>query len=308
MGLHIRSLTMLVILIWLVWWPKTEAQTPARALDAILQDYAYRAFHRPKTGTPYDASPPSNLTGIQISAMRLRSGSLFTRGVHMYKEYSIPVGVIEQPYVERLVFVYQNLANWSAKYYPLPGYMYLAPILGLLAYDAANLSATNLQELEIHASEEPISIEFTQVQPVPAGLVARCVRFTLNGLINFTNVESGNKCETYEQGHFSIVVESTAPLPAPVRPPPPPQRHGGGGNGSRVGIIVGSIVGGIALLVLLALLILWVWRFNKRKKMHKMEKAADAGEALHMTTVGNTKAPLATTTRTQPTLETEYVP
>ncbi|KAD7479307.1 hypothetical protein E3N88_02443 [Mikania micrantha] len=39
-----------------------------------------------------------------------------------------------------------------------------------------------------------------------------------------------------------------------------------------------------------------------------MEKAADAGEALHMTTVGNTKAPAATTTRTQSTLETEYVP
>ncbi|KAD4179476.1 hypothetical protein E3N88_28067 [Mikania micrantha] len=51
-----------------------------------------------------------------------------------------------------------------------------------------------------------------------------------------------------------------------------------------------------------------VWRFNKRKKMHHMEKAANAGEALHMTTVGNKKAPAATTTRTQPTLETEYVP
>ncbi|KAI3810673.1 hypothetical protein L1987_20295 [Smallanthus sonchifolius] len=312
MGLQFRSLTMLVLLIWLCWWSRIEAQTlgpetTTRALDAILQDFAYRAFVRPRTGIPYDGVPPSNLSGIQISAMRLRSGSLFTWGVRMYKEFAIPVGVIERPYVKRLVLVYQNLGNWSTTYYPLAGYVYLAPILGLLAYDASNLSATNLRELQIRASGEPISIEFTLLTPVPDGSVARCVWFDLNGQQNFTNVMSGNRCVTYEQGHFSIVVESTAPSPAPVERPPPP-RHEGGGNSSRGWIIGGSVAGGVALLVLLVLLILWVWRFNKRKKMNQMEKAADAGEALHMTTVGSTKAPAATTTRTQPTLETEYVP
>ncbi|KAK9054868.1 hypothetical protein SSX86_025947 [Deinandra increscens subsp. villosa] len=313
MGLQFRSLTMPVILIWLFWWSKTEAQslgvetTPARALDSILQDYAYRAFVRPRTGIPYDGVPPSNLSGIQISAMRLRSGSLFTRGVPMYKQFTIPKFVIEKPYVERLVLVYQNLGNWSGTYYPLPGYMYLAPILGLLAYDASNLSATNLQELNITASEEPISIEFTELKPVPDGSLARCVWFDLNGRKNFTNVVSGNKCVTFEQGHFSIVVESTAPSLAPVEQPPP-AHHEGGGNGSRGWIIFGSVAGGVAFFLLLALLIFWVWRLNKRKKMHKMEKAADGGEVLHMTMVGNTKAPTATTTRTQPTLETEYVP
>ncbi|KAI3676136.1 hypothetical protein L1987_85736 [Smallanthus sonchifolius] len=306
MGLQFPSLTMLVLLIW---WSRIEAQTHGpeatpRALDAILQDFAFRAFVRPRTGIPYDGVPPPNLSGIQISAMRLRSGSLFTRGVQMYKQFAIPVGVIERPYVERLVLVYQNLGNWSTTYYPLPGYMYLAPILGLLAYDASNLSATNLQELQIRASGEPISIEFTLLTPVPDGSVARCVWFDLNGQQNFTNVMSGNRCVTYEQGHFSIVVESTAPSPAPVERP----RHEGGGNSSRGWIIGGSVAGGVALLVLLALLILWVWRFNKRKKMHQMEKAADAGEALHMTMVGSMKAPAATTTRTQPSLETEYVP
>ncbi|KAL8206016.1 hypothetical protein R6Q57_009567 [Mikania cordata] len=312
MGLQFRSLTMLVLLIWLFWCPKIESQslgpaiTSARALDSMLQDFAYRAFVRPRTGIPYDGVPPSNLSGIQISAMRLRSGSLFTRGVSLYKQFTIPIGVIEKPYVERLVLVYQNLGNWSTFYYPLHGYMYLAPVVGLLAYDASNLSATNLQELYIRASNEPISIEFTRMRPVPDGSVARCVVFDLDGRINFTNVMSGNKCMTFEQGHFSIVVESTAPLPAPKEQPPP--HRGGGGNSSKGWIVLGSVVGGVALLVLLALLILWVWRFNKRKKMHHMEKAADAGEALHMTTVGNTKAPAATTTRTQPTLETEYVP
>nr|XP_043619309.1 uncharacterized protein LOC122591156 [Erigeron canadensis] len=311
MGLLNGSLTMLLVIVGVMLFGWTEAQTtPARGLDAILQDYGYRAFVRPKTGVEYDGVPPLNLTGIRVSVMRLRSGSLFTRGVKMYNEFVIPVGVIETPYVERLVLVYQNLANWSMVYYPLTDYVYLAPVLGLLAYDATDLTAKNPKELEIRASEEPIEIEFTLTRSVPDGSVARCVLFGLNGTVSFTNVESGNKCVTYEQGHFSIVVESIAPSPAPAEQPPgpTPSHQGGGGNGSRVWIIVGSIVGGIALLVLLALLILWVWRFNKRKKMRRMEKAADAGEALHMTMVGNTKAPLATTTRTQPTLETEYVP
>lgn len=311
MGLQFRSLTMLVLLIWFFRWPLIEAQTPARSLDAILQDYAYRAFVRPHTGIPYDGFPPSNLSGIHISVIRLRSGSLYTRGVPSYKEFTIPIGVLEQPYVERLVLVYQNLGNWSTTYYPLPGYIYLSPIIGLLAYDASNLSAKNLPELSLRATEEPISIEFHQVDRVPDGSLARCIWFNLNGNINFTNLVSGRKCETFEQGHFSIVVESAAapsPAPTPPPPPPPPPRHGGNGNGKRVGIIVGSVAGGILLLILLALLVLWIWRLNKKKKMNKMEKAADSGEALQMTAVGSTKAPAATTTRTQPTLETEYVP
>ncbi|KAM0012320.1 hypothetical protein Hdeb2414_s0006g00209681 [Helianthus debilis subsp. tardiflorus] len=106
---------------------------PARALDATLQDYAYRAFVHPRSGIPFDGVVPSYLTGIEISAMRLRSGSLYRRGVESFKKFVIPVVLREQPYVERLVLVYQNLGNWSTTYYSLPGYIYLAPILGLLA-------------------------------------------------------------------------------------------------------------------------------------------------------------------------------
>lgn len=300
-----------ICLLFLSLWVNVEAQAlSASGLDAILQDYAFRAFVRPRTGVVYNGAAPMNLSGVQVSAMRLRSGSLFTRGVNKYKEFVIPVGVVEEPYVERLVLVYQNLGNWSNEYYPLDGYVYLAPVLGLLAYDALDLSAKGLPVLEIRASREPISIEFTQVNKVPddATSDAKCVSFDVNGVMNLTNVTSGNKCVTYTQGHFSIVVESNGTSPALVPPPPPQRSHGGKGNSSKGAIIAGSVAGGIALLVLLALLILWVWRFNKRKKMQKMEKAADAGEALRMTTVGNTKAPAATTTRTQPTLETEYIP
>lgn len=303
---------MLVLVMLLIRFRGLKAQSSgssARALDALLQDYAYRAFVRPKTGVPYDGVVPSNLSGIEIAAMRLRSGSLFRRGVNMYKEFVIPPGVKEQPHVKRLVLVYQNLGNLSMQYYPLSSYTYLAPVLGLLAYDASNLSATNLPELEISASRNPISIQFSNVKSAPDGSIPMCVWFDLHGLVNFSNVGSGNVCSTIQQGHFSIVVESIAPVPAPASPMSPPAPGGGRRKtGTKVWIIVGSVLGGLLLLVLLSVLVVWVHKLKEKRQMHEMEKAAEVGEALRMTPVGETKAPAATGTRTQPTLETEYVP
>lgn len=328
MGLLHRSLSMLILLMWFFWLPAPRAQsTPgssisnARVLDGRLQDYAYRAFVRPKTGIPYDGVVPADLAGIKIAAMRLRSGSLYRKGVlkPMYKEFEIPVGVTASPYVRRLVLVYQNLGNRSLEYYPLPGYTYLTPVLGLLAYSASNLSATDLLELNITVTGDPISIKFVDVKSVPDGAVAKCVWFDLHGSHNFSNVSSGNTCLTIQQGHFSIVVESIAlPPPPPTSISPTPSagtpnagpRPSGGkkNNNSKVGIIVGSVLGGLVLLVLLTFLVLWTQKYKHRKKMQQMERAADGGEALHMTTVGNTKAPAATVTRTQPVLESEYAP
>ncbi|KAI8557275.1 hypothetical protein RHMOL_Rhmol05G0323200 [Rhododendron molle] len=318
MGLLGRSLAMLSVLLWIFWLPKLGAQLPAasltaaRALDSLLQDYAYRAFVRPRTGKIYDGNVPSNLTGIKISALRLRRGSLRSRGVKAYKEFEIPMDVVVQPHVARLVLVYQNLGNWSSVYYPLPNYVYLAPVLGLLAYDASNLSAKNLTELDIRATNQSISINFSDVKAVPDGSVAKCVWFDLDGSVNFINLVSDNTCSTFEQGHFSIVIESIAPSPSPVSPVPPPgaPKPTGGGkkNHTTLWIILGSVLGGLAALVLLGFLALWVAGYKQRKQMQQMERAAEVGESLQMTSVGSTKAPAATVTRTQPTLESEYVP
>lgn len=293
-----------------------SSRSEARALDSLLQDYAYRALVRPMTGKIYDGTVPSNLTGINIAALRLRSGSLRRKGVAKYKEFEIPKGLIETPYVIRLVLVYQNLGNWSRRYYQtqLPNYTFLAPVLGLLAYDGTDLSATNLQELNITASGDPISIKFDGVSPAPDGAVARCVLFDLQGSFNFSSVTEANTCSTSQQGHFSIVTESIAPSPlpppspgAPIAPPAPSERAGKKSN-KKLWIIVGSVVGGLAFLVLLSLLVLWVQKFKQKKRRQQMEKEAEVGEALQMAPVGDTKAPTALGTRTQPTLEHEYAP
>jgi hypothetical protein len=145
----------------------SSSQTPldafvsARLLDARLQVCAFQAFSMPKSGVLYDAQVPSNLTGIEVSAMRLRSRSFGIKGVESFKEFEIPIGVMEQPYFKKIVLVYHNLGNWSQTFYPLSGYSYLAPILGLLAYGGTNLSASNSCELELRASDKPILVDFS---------------------------------------------------------------------------------------------------------------------------------------------------
>jgi len=255
-----------------------------RALDSLLQDHAFKAFSfRSKTGVPYDADVPNNLTGIKVSAVRLRSGSLRTRGVQRYKEFQIPPGVIEQPYVERLVLVYHNLANWSEKFYPLPlGYSYLAPVLGLLTYRGDNLNASELPVLDIRVSEyKPILIKFPDVKSAPYGSVPMSVYFDLHGSVTFDILLSGNVCSTVQQGHFSIVVADAI----------------GKKKNSNVWMIVAwSLFGGCILLILLSI-VLFV-RLRRMKKIQELELESDNNEALRITHVAGTILPVAGAIRT----------
>lgn len=257
----------------------------SRALDSLLQDYAFKAFSfRSKTGLPYDADVPNNLTGIKVSALRLRSGSLRTRGVQSYKEFQIPPDVIEQPYVKRLVMVYHNLANWSENFYPLPlGYSYLAPVLGLLTYNGVNLSASELPELDIRVSDDkPILIKFPDVKPVPYGSVPMCVYFDLHGSVTFDILLPGNVCSTVQQGHFSIVVASDA--------------IGKKKNTNVWMIVAWSLFVGCILLILLSIL-LFV-RLRRMKKIQELELESDNGEALRIKHVAGTILPVAGAIRT----------
>ncbi|XP_060171087.1 uncharacterized protein LOC132602084 [Lycium barbarum] len=192
--------------------------TAKSSLDSLLQEYAFKALSWPrtKTGTAYEGSVPVNLTGIRISALMLRRDSLKWRGYGYYHEFLIPTGITEEPYVTRIVLVYQNLGNWSSLYYPLPGYIYQTPVLGIFAYDAMDMCAKNKPELQIHALENPIDIRFSNVQPAPEGSLLKCVYFNSDNSIEFGNVTNGNVCSTRKQGHFAIVAEvKVAPSPAP---------------------------------------------------------------------------------------------
>ncbi|KAL3629898.1 hypothetical protein CASFOL_026210 [Castilleja foliolosa] len=294
-------MTGFIITVMMILVSAVMGSSSSSSLDALLQEYAYGSLVGPRimTGDVYDRFALSNLTGIGVSAMRLRSGSLRSKGVNRYKEFEIPKGIIVNPYVERLVLVYHNLGNLSVSYYPPPpGYTYLAPVLGLLSYDASDLTAKALPVLNIHPSAHPISVHFSAlVKRVTGGddKSKKCVLFDLDGSLNLTNVSSDNVCTAFQQGHFSIVVEE-----GDVKE--------NKGDHLRVWIIVGSIAGVFVLLALVGVVFLWVRKYRRRKRMSRMERAAEGGEALRMADVGSTRAPAATGTRTQPTIETEYVP
>ncbi|KAJ3680967.1 hypothetical protein LUZ60_015456 [Juncus effusus] len=305
--------SMHIILIWvsliLIVFPlHSSAQSPARQLDSLLQDYAYRAFTNPHTGIPYTGTVPANLTGIQIAALRLRSGSLRKRGFPNYMQFQIPVGILVQPYVERLVLVYQNLGNFTSVYYPLAGFTYLTPVIALLAYDAANLSATNLSELEFVASESPILIDFANLS-LDSNKIdsvdAKCIWFDLNGIPQFTDLVSNNKCETFRRGHFAIAINSSniSPSQAPIGPTSHKKKKK---ISTKTWGIIGGVIGGLLVLIVLASIICCCLRFKRSKKVKEMERRADLGESLQFQQVGGAQTPIATGTRTRPVLENEY--
>ena len=261
---------------------QSQPLSPARILDAALQDYAYRAFVRPRNGIVYNATLPANLTGIAVSAVRLRSGSLRRKGFADYFQFGVPTGVVVQPHVERVVLVYHNLGSSSDHYYPLSGYTYLAPVLGLLAYDAANLSAVGLQELNFVASGSPISVTFSNVRAVTSGSAPlRCVVFDLNGVPLLRDLEATNVCSTYRQGHISIVVNSSEIAPAPAPPgsisPPIPTPGGQKKGNSKAWKIAVSVVGAAIALGLLAVLLLCLVRYKRDKKLEVMERMLRLG-------------------------------
>eukprot|EP01018_Ginkgo_biloba_P019883 Gb_05420 [translate_table: standard] len=306
-----------------------------RSLDSVLQDYAFKVFKHPKTGIIYDGTVPTNLSGMKVDAVRLRSGSLRRYGI-LYNEFDVPTGVEVKPYVRRLVLVYQNFVNWSSVYYNQPGFQLIAPVLGLLAYNASNLSATNLHELNIVATKKPILIRFTNVS-FTSGLTPMCIFFDLNGTVSLSNVTSPNVCSTFYQGHFSLVTESLAPspvpTPSPLRPPSPPaitppspsgfipypspgapnvtpgpvSEAPTGKTSNTWKIAVGSSIGGVIALVLLGFFCIGLFKYREKANITQMEHQADQAEALQTSMIAGSRAPTAAGTRTQPLLENEYV-
>ncbi|KAK9069062.1 hypothetical protein SSX86_013178 [Deinandra increscens subsp. villosa] len=309
-------------------FPFQNAQSPpknislsSRFLDSVLQDYAFRSFfrHRQVTGVIYDGNVSPELTGITVSALRLRSGGLRRKGYFGYKEFDIPAGVFENPYVERVVLVYQNLGNWSSVYYPMPGYLYLSPVVGLFAYNASLSPAKVLPELDLRASEDPILIKFESFGVLKDGVSPKCVFFDLFGGVEFDRVVNGSVCKGIKQGHFGVVVEENVPAPVPapammpVKGPENPIAVGGDGGdkkGGSNGWWVGGMVGGVFLVVAAAAVygvMVAVRRCVRRRRVEKMEYVTEGGVSLAVVAVGNGKMPVAMEMRTKPVLENEYV-
>ncbi|VFR00665.1 unnamed protein product [Cuscuta campestris] len=311
-SLHLRFLGFLTACASMVLdFPAGRAEMSARSLDALLQERAFRALAWQRTGVPCDGDVPPGLAGIGVSAVRLRSGSVRRKGFRGFNEFSIPAGVAAQPYAERLVLVYHNLGNWSGFYYPLPeSFVYLTPVLGLLAYDASDLSASEPPELDLWASEAPFLIKFSRIKPAPAPAQAKCAFFDWDGSLEFDIIVDGNICRGTKEGHFAIVVELPASGQAGKLPAADidGSKSSGDNNGFKkilFWVIFGTAIGGVVILGFLILVLACMKKRSEEKKTP--EEASERDVALQMNAAGHTAAPVVSRSRKSPMWEDEYV-
>ncbi|XP_039004140.1 uncharacterized protein LOC120131138 [Hibiscus syriacus] len=153
-----------------------------KALDALFRYYANQTLneHR-RTGILHRVSLPSNFSGMKVSVDRLRSGSLWGRGVDS-KYVKIPPSVRTLPCVKRLAIVYDNMGNWSSEYYHVPG--------------------------------KPISIRFPFVETKEKNVTRlKCVVFGKNGSFVLKNMTKRDVCVTEKAGHFCVVTRTKSSKP-----------------------------------------------------------------------------------------------
>ncbi|PIN05108.1 hypothetical protein CDL12_22352 [Handroanthus impetiginosus] len=261
------------------------------SLDAILHDYAFRVMihQHPHTGTLYNATLPANLAGMKVSAVGLRSRTLWRNGAN-FSDFIIPPRTLPVPYVKRLLIVYHNLGNWSSLYYCLSGYSFVSPVVGFLVYDASRLISKNLSKIELNTMGKPISIVFQNTTLNRQRSQRReCAYFGGPREVFFSEMSSPNVCYSRSQGHFAIVI--------PVK------------KQQKIWPfwIMGFLAGFIGL-ILVGLAAAVAVRSIVGKRTQEMEKEADEGECLQTYWIASSKMPRAEVTRTQPVLESTALP
>lgn len=259
------------------------------ALDALFHSLANQTLMNHHTGTLNKVPLPSNLSGMEVSVIRIRSGSLWNRGTNS-SFIKIPPRVRPLHYVKRLAIVYENLGEfWSSKYYQVPGYSLVSPVVGFNVYDFSNLSKLSDEKITLVTTNEPISIHFPNVESRD---VKYCVKFGDGGSVEFKNMTEKNVCVTRKGGHFSVVALSSV-------------------EEEKERVWKWWVIGFAAATVGLVLLILvgvMIFVMGRRMKIKTMEKESDTAVALDTFWVGGDKMPSASMIRTQPVLEHDYVP
>ncbi|XP_057969294.1 uncharacterized protein LOC131158438 [Malania oleifera] len=183
----------------------TSDNETADSLDSLLRSFAFEAVvqHRPHTSVLYKADLPSNLSGIQVSVVRLRSRNFWLRGAN-FSAFRIPPSTLPVPYVRRIAIVYVDLGNWSSHQYNVRGYRLTTPVVGFMVYNASNSSSTSFPKLDLDSTRRPISVHFPNSTLNSTGM--KCAAFYANGTTHLSDMSLHNVCFTEEQGHFSIVV------------------------------------------------------------------------------------------------------
>ncbi|KDP25347.1 hypothetical protein JCGZ_20503 [Jatropha curcas] len=262
------------------------------SLDAFLQDSAFKTLvhHRPQTGALYKALLPANLSGMEVSIVRLRSRRLWNIGAN-FSNFQIPSRTNTMPHVKRMAIVYQDLGNWSSHYYNVPGYSIVTSVVGFKVFNASNARDDIVKRISLNTGGRSIVIHFsnlTFLERMVKGI--KCVAFSENGTFKLSEMNKiNNVCYSQDQGHFSVVVPFEKESQRKQR---------------RLwylwilGFLIG--IGGLALVGYFGFV---SKKFLKTQKIQVMERQADEDLVLETIWVGNSKMPSATVTRTLPTIE-----
>jgi hypothetical protein len=284
------------------------------SVDQILQQGAFSAIatQNLEEYIPHNVTVPATLSGVTAQAVRLVRHSFLARGVAL-QEFQIPIGTYILARVHRLIIVYQNFGSnlSSALFEPPQGLDFLSPVVSVAVYDASNITSVNPTQYGVNATAAsgPIKVTFAAVSsPFVSGTSPLCTSFsssTGNATSTGTSVATGNGpyvCNFTQLGAVALVghavATSPAPAPSPTVPLPGP-KHKSNAWKIAVGVVVG-VLGGLALLSLLAIL---AYRYREKRRFDQMHRNSDLGETLQQSSVGQSRAPVAGSTRTRPILE-----
>ncbi|KAK1377189.1 Lipoprotein signal peptidase [Heracleum sosnowskyi] len=264
--------------------------------DDFVHEYAEKAVKKPRTGTLYNITLPSNYSGVEVSYMRLKSGSLWRRGKNS-SLFKIPKRILPSPYVNRIDIVFQNVGKLSSSYFNIPNYTFVAPVIGFHIYGVNVSSSDGSRMLTISLQGDPIVVQFSSLSlDEKDNATMKCVRFGADGTeVEFSSVNAPDyTCNAHNQGHFSIVVPSLQPPSAKKR-----KRR----EKLWFWLLIGG--GGFVFLILCGIL---VFKMFRAWKIEGLVKESDRSVALDMVWIGESWMPSAGGIRTQPILENDYVP
>uniref|UniRef100_A0A0D9WM61 Legume lectin domain-containing protein n=1 Tax=Leersia perrieri TaxID=77586 RepID=A0A0D9WM61_9ORYZ len=273
------------------------------SIEAAVRDRAFQLFRRTSEIVNVDVNvslAAVTAGAIEATATRVRSNALWADGINATAvAVTVPPRVVTAPFARRVAIVFLRFAaNASPPLFsPPPGYDLAAPVVAILAYDAASGSNS---PVSLRALGAPVRIEFNS----STAPTARCVTFAGGGgeAVATHDVAAGtSRCEVSGTGHYGLAVKK--PAPAPVNTPTStPVRE------KWWVWKVAVSAGGIAAASFVMISVAGVVRWRRRRRREEMERRAMGGEELGRMAVRGSRMPSAKMVRTRPEVEEESSP
>jgi hypothetical protein len=264
-----------------------------------LQQAVFKGFAHNKTGIPFPVTLPAQLSNITVQAVRLRTRKLRSRGF-AFNEFHFPVGfMVGNSSIVRVMMVYQDFGKFAV-YSPPAGKSFSSKVLGMMIYDASDLNNTHPQLPLSMTSAKPITVIFAVNATVQPSSELLCASYSTTGLTTTTtvsNVDPGTEeqCSFTQLGSFALLEPQQQQAASSV--------HHHHHQAKALKIILGTIFGSIAIIAILLLFVVALWRTEHERHFARMQYYSDQGETLQHSLIGNSRAPAAGSTRTRPTLE-----